>query len=97
MLKMEREKRIVRKMISLYCRKKEGNAALCPECSELLAYAEQRLDHCKFGDSKPSCKKCPIHCYQPQMRERMRVVMRYSGPRMVLYSPLAAVRHLLGK
>lgn len=97
MVKIEREKRIVGEMILLYCRKKEGNTMLCSECAQLLAYAERRLDRCKFGNDKPSCKKCPIHCYQPQMREKMRLVMRYSGPRMLLYNPLAAIRHLFGK
>ena len=33
----------------------------------------------------------------PQMRERIRAVMRYAGPRMITRHPVAAVRHLLGK
>jgi hypothetical protein len=28
------------------------------------------------------------------MRERMREVMRFSGPRMLLYAPMEAIRHL---
>lgn len=28
------------------------------------------------------------------MKERMREVMRYAGPRMLLYHPVAALRHL---
>lgn len=82
-------------MIYLYCRKKEKNATLCPECKELLRYAYARLDHCPFGEMKNSCKQCTIHCYKPAMRERMRQVMRFSGPRMLLYAPLEAIRHLL--
>lgn len=90
------EKRVVEKMIRLYCRKKEHNAELCAGCSELLTYACQRLERCRFDDQKPSCKRCPVHCYKPEMRAKIREVMRFSGPRMMLYHPIAAIKHLLG-
>ena len=70
--RITQEKRTVEIMIRLYCRKKEKNATLCPECEELLRYAHARLDHCPFGEKKSSCKKCPVHCYKPAMRKRMR-------------------------
>lgn len=89
------EKRTVELMIRLYCRKKEKNTTLCPDCEELLRYAHARLDHCPFGEKKSSCKKCTVHCYKPAMRERMQQVMRFSGPRMLLYAPWEAIRHLL--
>ncbi|MDY4942217.1 MAG: nitrous oxide-stimulated promoter family protein [Candidatus Limisoma sp.] len=93
--RIEEEKLVVEQMIRLYCRKCEGNAELCLNCRELLAYAHGRLSACRFGNRKPTCKKCPIHCYRPQMKEQIRMVMRWSGPRMLFYHPLAAVRHLL--
>ena len=77
------------------CRKKEKNTVLCPDCEELLRYAHARLDRCPFGEKKSSCKKCTVHCYKPVMRERMRQTMRFAGPRMIFYSPWAAIRHLL--
>lgn len=89
------EKKVVELMIRIYCRKKEKNASLCPDCEELLRYAHARLDRCPFGEKKSSCKKCTVHCYKPAMRERMRLVMRFSGPRMMLYAPWEALRHLL--
>ena len=91
---IRQEKRTVELMIRLYCRKKEGNRELCPACHELLAYAHIRLSHCRFGEEKPTCRLCPVHCYKPEMKERMRQVMRYAGPRMLIYHPLAAHRHL---
>lgn len=96
-MKIEYEIRVVRQMISLYCRKKEGNAELCERCRELTAYAEQRLRHCPHGDAKGSCRKCTIHCYRPEMRAAIREVMRYAGPRMLLHHPVMAIRHLIGK
>ena len=92
--RIQKEKEVVTTMVRLYCEKKEGNKELCPECKDLLDYAYARLDHCKFGEKKSSCKKCPIHCYKPSMREKMREVMRFSGPRILFYHPLEAIRHL---
>ena len=89
------EKKTVELMIRLYCRKKEKNTILCADCEELLRYAHARLDHCPFGEKKSACKECTVHCYKPVMRERMRQVMRFSGPRMLLYAPWQAIRHLL--
>lgn len=89
------EKRVIEKMIRLYCRRREGNRLLCPDCRELLDYAFRRLDRCPFGEDKSSCKACTVHCYRPDLRERMRIVMRFSGPRMLLFHPLDAIRHLL--
>ncbi len=95
MNRIDEEKRVVEQMIHLYCRKQEGNKVLCPECQELLQYAKARLEHCKFGEKKTTCKKCPIHCYRPQKKEQMRKVMRWAGPRMILYHPIAAIKHII--
>ena len=92
---LKEEQRVVEQMIRLYCRKKEVNNELCPGCQELLQYATARLERCKFGENKPTCKKCPIHCYRPQMEERMCKVMRWGGPRMILYHPVAAIKHVI--
>ena len=95
---MNREKEIktVALMIRLYCRGVHGTTgkALCPECAALLEYAGQRRVRCPHGENKPFCSNCPIHCYKPEMRERMRAVMRYAGPRMLLSHPILALRHL---
>jgi len=97
MTKIEREKRVVGKMIDLYCRHKLHQNTPSEEYQELLRYAHKRLDGCKFADKKPACKRCPIHCYKPEMRSKIRAVMRWAGPRMLLYDPVAALRHLLNK
>ena len=60
----------------------------------LASYSEERLDRCKFGNGKPTCRKCPVHCYKPDMGEMIREVMRFSGPRMIFHHPIAAIRHL---
>lgn len=83
-------------MIRLYCRGRHGNAEqLCGECAELLEYARERLRRCPFQEGKTTCAKCPVHCYRPEMRARIRAAMRYAGPRMLYRHPILALRHLL--
>ena len=94
--RMQREARTVEAMIRLYCRDHHRLATVpCTECSELLAYALQRLHHCPFQEDKTTCAMCPVHCYAPQRRERIRAVMRYAGPRMLWSRPVLALWHLL--
>lgn len=62
---------------------------------KLLSYSQLRLDVCRFGEEKPTCKQCPVHCYRPEYKEQMKEVMRYSGPRMTLYHPILAIKHLI--
>jgi len=95
--RIAREKRTIAAMTSIYCRGHHPAATdrPCPECGELLAYAMARLDRCVFGGLKPVCAKCTIHCYKPAMRERVRVVMRYAGPRMLVRHPILSLWHQL--
>ncbi|MCD4748888.1 MAG: nitrous oxide-stimulated promoter family protein [Thermoanaerobaculales bacterium] len=84
-------------MIRLYCGAhhdptKEG---LCRECLDLVHYTRRRLERCPFGEEKPVCDRCPLHCYQEDIRSQIRKVMRYSGPRMMLRHPILATRHFI--
>jgi predicted amidophosphoribosyltransferase len=94
--RIEREAETIAVMIAIYCRDHhQTGKKLCPECSDLLKYASNRLKHCPFQEGKTTCGKCPVHCYKPAMREKIRRVMRYVGPRMLLSHPLMALRHTL--
>lgn len=95
--KRAREKRMVGDMIALYCRKKHRTkrGRICEACRELTDYAWQRSDKCPFMEEKTFCSNCRVHCYNPEMRKRIREVMRFSGPRMIFHHPAAAIRHLI--
>ncbi|MEP0775407.1 MAG: nitrous oxide-stimulated promoter family protein [Acidobacteriota bacterium] len=93
--RLERERKTVAAMVRIYCRAHHGGPALCQECQALLHYADYRLDRCPFAADKPTCVACPIHCYRPAERQRMREVMRFAGPRMLWRHPYLAIRHLL--
>ena len=85
-----------RTFIHLYCRKKhktvEKHHGLCEECEKLRDYAAMRVDKCPFMETKTFCSNCRVHCYKPQMREEIRNVMRFAGPRMLFYHPIMAIK-----
>jgi len=91
--RIKRERKTIEVMIGLYCRKYHKKH-LCDDCRELRQYALARLLNCPFENDKPVCVNCKVHCYKPDMRERIRNVMRFSGPRMLLLHPYLAVMHL---
>jgi predicted amidophosphoribosyltransferase len=95
---MEQEIKTVELMIDLYCHGHHGSTEnLCPECRELLDHVKKRLEKCPLKENKPTCSKCPIHCYKPDMREKIKAVMKYSGPRMIYRHPILTARHYLTK
>lgn len=95
--RLGREFTTMRYMVGLYCRAHHAAAASlpCPRCTEFLGYAARRLDKCPYGEDKPTCAHCPIHCYKPAPREFAREVMRYAGPRMMTRHPWLALLHLV--
>ena len=82
-------------MIGLYCHDHHGAGyGLCEQCHELLDYAFQRLHRCPFQEGKTTCAKCPVHSYKPDMREQIRSVLRYAGPRKLYTHPIMALQHV---
>jgi hypothetical protein len=91
-----RELKTIEVMVRMYCRDHHGTRdALCAECGTLMDYAARRLERCVFGDDKPTCANCTVHCYSKDMRERVRDVMRYAGPRMLPRHPWLGIAHLI--
>ena len=90
-----RERRTVETMVRMYCRLHHGGPAPCAGCADLLGYANRRLERCLFGDAKPTCANCVVHCYRAAERERMREIMRWAGPRMLLRHPVLGLLHLI--
>lgn len=92
--RISRERKTIRHMIRIHCGGRHGTGGhLCAECRQLLEYAMSRIDRCPYGNDKPTCARCPVHCYKPAMREKIRQVMRYAGPRMLVFHPLLTLLH----
>jgi hypothetical protein len=90
-----RELKTLGTMMRMYCRHHHGGKSFCAECGSLWEYASRRLERCVFGDAKPTCANCTVHCYRDDMRERVRVMMRWAGPRMAFRHPVLALFHVL--
>ena len=94
---LDRERLTITRMAEIYCSAHHGSSdgTLCEACSEFLDYAAARLRKCPYGEDKPTCAKCPIHCYKPEHKAQAKTIMRYSGPRMLLRHPLLVIAHTL--
>jgi hypothetical protein len=99
--RLSREFRTMACMVDIWCHDKHGSdtrhAGPCVECREFLAYAHRRLEKCPYGENKPTCAKCPIHCYKRAQRELARDIMRYAGPRMTFRHPWLSLMHVVDK
>jgi hypothetical protein len=94
--RLAREWQTMTAMVRIFCRDQHHVVgSICAECRQFLDYAGVRLERCRFGLEKPTCAKCPVHCYQHERREQVRVIMRYAGPRMLWEHPLMSLRHWL--
>ena len=91
-----KEKKMVEQMISVYCKEHHSTKRhLCSDCEQLKNYAFAKIDRCPFMETKTFCSSCKVHCYNREMANKIKEVMRYSGPRMLIYNPKAAVSHMI--
>lgn len=90
------EKNIVSVMISIFCKyKHKRKNGLCEDCQKILNYSYRRIENCPYIKSKTFCSSCKTHCYRNDMREKIKEIMRFSGPKMIFYNPIAAIKHMI--
>ena len=94
---LERERLTIAKMVGIYCYDHHFGPRnqLCAECQEFLDYAERRLKKCPYGEDKPTCSNCPVHCYKPAQRAEAKDIMQWAGPRILFRHPCLAIAHKL--
>lgn len=94
--KIKFEKDIVKKMIYIYCRKNHKyKNEVCPECRDLILYSYSKVDNCPHMKSKTFCSACNTSCYRENYKEKIKMVMRFSGPRMLFHNPVLTIKHLI--
>ena len=95
--RLERERLTICTMVGMYCSDHHEirDETLCASCQEFMDYADRRLQKCPYGEDKPTCANCPIHCYKASRKAQARLIMRYAGPRMLLRHPILAISHQL--
>jgi len=81
--RIKKDAKILKKFVSVYCNKnhadrEKNESGYCDECFEVLNYALKRDEKCPL-DPKPKCKDCKIHCYKPEMRQKIKEIMKFSG------------------
>lgn len=86
-----KELKVVTLMIKLYYKKHKNNDI---SYEELLEYVTLRQSKCPFKETKTFCSNCMVHCYKSEYRVKIKEVMKYSGPRMILYHPILAIQHV---
>ena len=95
--KREDEKQLVREMVAMYCHRHHGSVRgqLCEDCQKLAKYAADRSDCCPFMEQKTYCSNCAVHCYEPPMRQRIKTVMAFSAPRLLLVHSVKALDYVI--
>ena len=78
----EKERKLIPVMIRSYCHGKHGTKG------------EELCEECKAKVNKQFCSFCKIHCYKPEMREKIKDVMKWAGPRMIFTHPVFAFKHV---
>ena len=81
---------IIELMIKIYCKKNDDINE-----EELINYCTNKIQKCPMMETKTFCSQCPVHCYQKDMREKIKKVMRYSGPRLIFHHPILCIKHYL--
>ncbi|NLC65713.1 MAG: nitrous oxide-stimulated promoter family protein [Clostridium sp.] len=83
-------------MIEINCKHKHlYNGSLCQECEKIKNYANMKIDKCPHMESKTFCSQCKTHCYDKLHRDKIREIMKYSGPRIIIFHPVATVKHII--
>ena len=87
----------LRKMTEMYCAAHHGSSGstLCENCADYIEYYAVRLEKCPYGNEKPTCANCPVHCSKRSRKKQGRAIMMYAGPRMLLRHPLLLIAHKL--
>jgi len=93
---VQTEMRTIEVMVRIYCRSRHGRD-LCEECGNILTHCFARIEKCVFGPDKPVCNICTVHCYSTKMREKVKTIMRFSGPKMIYRHPYLTIVHLVKK
>jgi hypothetical protein len=89
---VQKEKQVIHEMIRFYCLFKHHHYHLCKDCRNLKTYAFARLSLCPSGEEKAACSTCKAPCYKQTYHEKMKDVVYYAAPWMVLHHPVYSLK-----
>lgn len=97
-IRRAKKHQIMKQMTALYCRGHKHQLdenGECADCDLLLRYSLSRTQRCPYIEKTLFCSNCPTPCYRPDMKEKMRVMMKYSGPRLFFRRPITVIWHVV--
>lgn len=97
-IRRQKKHDIVVQMVDIYCsgnKHKLDENGKCADCDLLLRYSKSRTDRCPYINETLFCSNCPTPCYRPDMKERMRDLMKYAGPRLFFKRPFTVIWHMI--
>ena len=88
-------------MGGIYCKAHHASVpknedGLCQDCQEVVNYALLRAGVCPTGH-KGNCQDCKTPCYAPDMRSKIKELMAYAAPRMLVRHPVLSLDYLKKK
>ena len=97
----EKDLRTLRAIGCMYCKAHhassvKGPHGLCEECTATVAFTHERTKNCPYGHAH-NCQDCTTKCNRGQQQQRVKAMMRYAAPRMLLRHPLMTMDYLSKK
>jgi hypothetical protein len=93
-----KEKENIKKTFGVYCHshhKTNGDKALCPKCTALLATAMLKINRCPYGITKPICERCERPCFGDKQTKEFREIMKSTQRKMFFKHPIMTIKHKL--
>ncbi len=97
----EKDRRTLQAIGRIYC---QGNhaergkdvAGMCSECGAAIEQTLARAEACPHGH-EGNCQDCATPCQRGEAQERIKAIMRYAAPRMLVRHPLMTLEYLRKK
>lgn len=101
MEKLDKDRRTLEAIGSIYCRSNHGEAkrdaaGMCPECREAFEQTLDRASSCPYGH-EGNCQDCKTHCQRGEAQIRIKTIMRYAAPRMAFRHPIMTLEYMRKK
>lgn len=101
MKRIDRDRRTLEAIGQIYCSGNHASAAkdsggMCSSCRDAIEGTLARTASCPNGHDS-NCQDCPIKCQRGDARARIRTIMAYAAPRMMLKHPIMTCEYLYKK
>ncbi len=98
MTNAEKDRQTLEAIGFIYCRahhldEPKDAQGLCPSCREAIEGTLLKTLQCPYNHAG-NCQDCTIHCQRGESQARIKTIMAYAAPRMLLRHPVMTARYL---